>query len=527
MLMNKIFWIKALILYTLIFIPTFVQPLGLDYSIFLLGGKNILNGGRPYADFIDIKPQGVYYFFSLVYAILGDNPFLNQLFLACLHIISALLISKILLDKGFSNIESILAPVPMLLIICSFDFNNRMQLENFFIFFAVIIVFLLFSKGTRQSSFSDFFDNWLRWFIIGVVSGFLFFLKYTFGVIILLPILFILYDERNVKEKIKFLLFLAVGFFLVFLILGIPIIFDKEAFEGFLSVQKYLSYYYVVQFQSQESYLTYAIKNFANFWGENFSLLFSLFAFLGLWRVFVGNKILPAPKKLLKFFYWATILIIFSIFVENKFFHYHFTRVLPFISPFVSFGAIEIYKSIKEKPISAQKKAGVVFVFLFFLLSPVPYYANRTLTFFQFFINREAYWTNFERKIPTYHLLQQTQIADFLNPKISESDTFLIISISSPQLYLMLKTNVVPRFPLSCFYLSTFEMPKNWKQMIVKDLEHCKYLIFQNDDKNWIFGHSKTSWEAFIENPNFKKILETRFHQLSQTKNYKIFERRK
>lgn len=525
--MLKSFWIRACVLYSLILLPTLFQPIGLDYSIFLLGGKNIINGGKPFVDFIDIKPSGVYYFFSLAYAVFGTNPFWHQVFFLIIHLLSGILLARLFLVNNFSKLESLLAPIPMLIIIVSYDFNNRMQLENLFILFIIIIIYLLYcNKSVDSFKHRNFRENF-RWIITGGIAGFLFTLKYTFGIALFFPMLY-LWQKKN-KEGFKpfYFVVLIFGFILTIIIILFPIFYDNEIWNGFQNIISYLNYYFNVQMNNDAEYLTYALKNILNFFGEKFSILASILFFFTIWQIYTSEDETYYNHKLLNFLLVGAILMFLSILIEGKFFGYHFTRLLPLLSPFVSISAIDIIKKIKSRH---SRLRGLMLFALFFtaiILSPFPFYIQKSIPSFFHIFDKQKYENFYERDLPTYHYRQQSQIADFLNTRISKKDTIYVISISSPQLYLKLRTEVTPRFPISCYYLSNYKIPGTWQEWIIKDLFHCKYLIIQNDDRNWIFGHTKSSLEAFSENPRLIQILNNYFDLIQETKNYKIFEREK
>ncbi|MGQ9819024.1 MAG: glycosyltransferase family 39 protein [Candidatus Kapaibacteriales bacterium] len=525
--MFKFFWIRASALYSLILLPTLFQPIGLDYSIFLLGGKTIINGGKPFVDFIDIKPSGVYYFFSIVYTIFGTNPICHQCFFLIIHLLSGILLAYLFLKNNFGELESLLAPVPMLIIIASYDFNNRMQIENFFTLLTISIIYLLHNNKSARSFSHENLEQNFRWFIIGGIAGFLFTLKYTFGIALFFPLLYMLQKREQKIFKPFYLVSLTFGFFLVTTIIFFPTFYNKETWDGFKRIITYLNYYFDVQTNTDVGFVAYALKNISNFFGEKFSVLASIFFFFGLWKLYTRGNDTNYDSRLLNFLLSAALLVLFSILIESKFFEYHFIRLLPLVSPFVSIGAIDILKTIKSKP--SQYRGTIIFVLFLAatFLSPLPFYIQKSIPLVFFIINKQKYENFYERDLPTYHHRQQNQIANFLNSRISEKDTIYTISISSPQLNLKLKTKVTPRFPLSCYYLSTYKVPETWHKWLVNDLLHSKYLIFQNDDRNWIFGHSKSSLEAFFENPTFFHILKNNFDLIYETKNYKIFERKK
>lgn len=525
--MLKNFWLRAIVLYLLILLPTLFQPIGLDYSIFLLGGKNILDGGKPFVDFIDIKPSGVYYFFSLVYRLFGTNPFWNQFFFLIIHLLAGVLLARLFLENNFCKLESLLAPVPMLIIIASYDFNNRMQIENLFALFIIIIIYLLYHNKRVGSLEHRNLLQYLRWAIIGGIAGFLFTLKYSFGIALFFPMLY-LWQRRKQEGFTHFYFVLSTfGFLLTTTIILFPIFYDKEIWDGFQNIISFLNYYFNVQMNTNAGFITYALKNTLNFFGEKFSILSSILFFFGIWKIFISGNEIYNNIKLLKFFLFGILLLLLSILIESKFFEYHFTRLLPLLSPFVSIGAIDIIKEIKTR--HSRFRGLIIFVVFFAItiLSPLPFYIQKSIPAFFYILDKQKYLNYYERDFPTYHYRQQSQIADFLNPKISKKDTIYIISISSPQLYLKLKTEITPRFPLSCYYLSTYKISEIWLKWLINDLLHCKYLIIQNDDRNWIFGHSKSSLEAFSENSRFNQILKDNFDMIYETKNYKIFERKK
>jgi hypothetical protein len=503
-------------IYFVIILPLLFLPLGLDYSIFLLGGKTIAEGGKLYIDFIDIKPPFVYYFFFLLYLLFGFNSMLYQIFNLVLLFISALLLQKIVFSVTNNKWLGYISPVPMLFYLVSLNYNFIVQLETFFLPLFFLICYLLFKKET--SPFNTI--------LLGILLGVIFSIKYTFG-IMLLPVGYLLYKQKIYDAK--YYIYLLVPFVLVSISQFILILLQEGTLKYFLYIVQFLKYYQNVlgaDFFSIKEYL----NNLSYTFGTLLSLFFSILGFYGFWislkRI---NNFHEVEREFYLFLLISLIALIFSIIVEHQFVPYNYHRLLPILTIYISYGILELYRETKSLHPKLQLVAFSLFLALFLFLSPLSRYGRNVVASYFFFANEQKYAELFENPLSFNVLLkQQKEVAKFLAERISENDTFLVVG-QSTQLYIMVGKGQHSAFPLSIFVLSDFPPPKEWKERFVSELNTAKYIVLQKYDYSYLLTRNlenATSYTRFIENPTYKRILEDKFTLVFQTYSYLIYKRR-
>ncbi len=495
--------------------PFVFLPIGYDYSIFMLGGKAITNGGKLYVDFIDVKPPLLYYIFALMYLLFKKNIILYQVANAFLLLLTSLAISKIssyIFDKKWPIYFS---PIPFILFCSAFNYNYIFQPEFLFAFTFGAATILIFQRP----------DSIFNAIAAGILSGIAFGFKYSFGIVIV-PIIIYYFLSIQPYKKLNVVGLFLLSFVVTSLVPYLILYFQNGTLKDYFHILDFLIYYQGTADLSEKS-----IKRIINaleiIIGVHYSLLFSIGFFYGVWKILIHefntiNKVNKYHTYLLVSF----LFIFFSLAVERQFLNYHFIRLGVMLSIYTSIGFVFIIEEGKNIPRKLWYILAPVAIFILLFYTPLPRYYRTAIPTVFYFTNKDKF-IDFHENPKTAHTLhrQHTSIANFLNKYINEKDTVIIIG-GATHIYTLLKDCYYSAFPSSVFVLSKYDKPKEWEDRFIKELKNAKFLIIQDFDHTHFFGQEKSSWELFNENKIYKKILDDRFHLIWKTFSFYVFQRR-
>lgn len=502
--------------YLFIAIPLLFLPLGFDYSIFVLGGKVIAEGGKLYVDFIDIKPPFVYYLFALLFSLFGFKLIYYKIFNLLIIFISALVFQKLVFATTKKQTLSFLSPLPMLLYLISLNYNFIFQLETFF-----ILVYLLICQSLLKNNIS--IDKSI---LIGVLLGISFSLKYTFGLLIL-PVAYFYYRKHVTKKANYLALFLS--FIFTSVLQFVLVLVQNGSLTNFIFVVQFLKYYQAVlgfdYFSFKEIF-----NNLTLTFGTLLSIFFISVSFYAVIKCFENYETLEIPERELHYFFAiSSLFLIVSIVIEHQFSPYNFTRIVSIVSFYSALGFVVLYNNFRKHSRTKRFILFSMLTLLFLFFSPFPRYIRNFIPVYFYFTNNERYFDFFENP-ETFHTIykQQNSIANYLRPRINNSDTITIVG-QSPFLYLLLGKGRFSAFPVSIFFLSDFKPPIEWENRLINELNSSKFIILQNYDYSYLFTRkftTPTSYLRFMENQKYKTILENKFIKVFKTYSLIVYQRK-
>ncbi len=502
--------------YLLLLIPLLFLPLGFDYSIFVLGGKAITEGGKLYVDFIDIKPPFVFYLFASLFFLFGFKLIYYKIFNLLIIFISAVVFQKLVFATTKKQILSFLSPIPMLLYLISLNYNFIFQLETFF-----ILIYLLICVSLLKNNISI-----EKSILIGILLGISFSLKYTFGLLVF-PVGFFYYRRPLIKKANYIALFLS--FTLISSLQFALILVHNGSLTNFIYIIQFLKYY-----QSVLSFDYFSFKAISNNLTLTFGTLFSLFvvvlSFYAIIHCMEKYENIEQPERKLHYFFAiSSLFLILSIIIEFQFSPYNFTRIIPIFSFYSALGFVVLLGNLRKYYLSKRVILVSILSFLFIFLSPLPRYIRNLIPVYYYFTNNEHYIDFFENP-ETFHTIykQQNTIANYLKPWINNNDTITIVG-QSPLLYLLFGKGRFSAFPVSIFILSDFNPPLEWKNRLETELNSSKFIILQNYDYSYLFTRkalNPTSYSRFMTNPKYKTLLEKKFTKVFETKSLLVYQRK-
>lgn len=509
------------LIYFVILFPVLFYPIGVDFTIFLLGGRSVLEGGKIYVDYIDIKPPFVYYLFALIYFVCGNSQFLIQLFNFALYFATALLISKIVARVTQDEKLAFITPIPYLFLLHSFNHHNLMELESLFnLVFLLLLHQVLFAKKIK-----------LKFILIGLLVAISFSLKYVLG-IMLLAVVFVEWKKNNIRDNISNFLILMFSFFFSSLLLFLPIIVDKDILSGFLRVVDYLAFYYQLVVDRSNTF-KYVLDTVGGFFGIHFSIAFLFAGSIGIWKVLksfqfggaYNSSLIVLNRRFHSFFLISFVLLSISIILENKYFGYHNLRLLPILSVYVGIGVIEIYDNLRKFSPRLRRLIIVILTTIFIFLSPFPRFVNHLIPIPYYFFDWNKYVDYYDNKNSNFDKLAQVlKIKDFINPQLKESDTVMLIG-EIPTINMYLRNKHFSAFAFPVFYLSPYRIPREWEKVLFDELNNSRFIIVQRNDAFHFYQYRASTLESLQWKSEYYNIILDRFRNVLETPDFIIYKR--
>jgi hypothetical protein len=507
------------LVYSAILLPVLFYPIGADFTIFLLGGRSVVEGGKIYVDYIDIKPPFVYYFFALVYFVCGNSQLLIQLFNFALHFAIAVLISNIVAKTTQDEKLAFVAPIPYLFLLHSFNHHNLMELESIFnLVFLAVLYLVLFAKKTK-----------LKFIFIGLLVAISFSLKYVLG-IILFAVVFVEWEKSNIRRNVGNLLILTGSFLFFSLVLFLPIFVDKKILSGFLRVVDYLNFYYQLLVDKS---VKYVLDTIGGFFGVHFSIAFLFAGSIGVWKTLksfqgngTGNTSLSQLNRRFHLFLLLSLLLLsISIILENKYFGYHNLRLLPILAIYVGIGSVEIYNDLRRlSPWLKRLTIAIIGVMLVFL-SPFPRFVSHLVPIPYYFFDQNKYANYYDNKNSNFDKLAQAlKIKDFINPQVKESDTVMLIG-EIPTINMYLRNKHFSAFAFPVFYLSPYRVPNEWEKTLYDELHNSRFIIVQRNDAFHFYQYKFSTLESLQWKSEYYSVILGRFRNVFETTDFIIYKR--
>ncbi|HRS01799.1 MAG TPA: hypothetical protein P5545_04550, partial [Bacteroidota bacterium] len=136
---KKIILLTLLVLFILFPISTFIPTS--DLAIFLQGARTIVNGGKIYVDFIDIKPPIAYYSMVPIYLISNIDNHIVRLIEYFIHCLTAIGLGLYLYKKVNYKVGLFSAFAYSLLVV-TLNTPESFQLELIFNFLIILILII-------------------------------------------------------------------------------------------------------------------------------------------------------------------------------------------------------------------------------------------------------------------------------------------------------------------------------------------------------------------------------------------------
>ncbi len=534
--MSKKYQILWWLLVIILLAPILLYPLSPDTSIYLETGRIIADGGKIYVDSVDLKQPLIYYIFAFINLIFGYSEFSIRLFDFIWQL--ATIVSLFFLLRKTINIKT--AYLSSLIYAVSYtvlNYSQTMQCESFV---GLPIVWLIYLRPNHSD---EFLYLLILGFLIGIIGGF----KFTLLLIYFAVIFDLVLSQDTFIRLLKKILILSAGTLLGIFVSMSPLL-DKEIFNGYVNVLKYLSYYSSMSSFNFDS-LKIMIKSTGVFFGDRFSLPFTVSFFAGIYLMMkkyisinytlqtdtVQNDFSNNCNKEFRLINLSFLLIAFlyiSVMWEGKFWDYHISRMYVPLIIVTGFGMNMILENISKmyKSESQYLKLIIIIICLLgILFSPLSRWANTVRSGYYYFANTEIYDSFYNEVISDKTVplrMNHKEIANIVNSKMKKNDFVMVISTGSNAINYFLATNKVSAFRNSQFIFNPLQI-KDWRRFYINELNTADWIIIQTDDsREEIIGQDLSSFDLFLMDAENLKNFNMDFQIFEQVGNFLIFRRK-
>lgn len=496
--------------------PVLTFQISPDLAAFAVGGRVIADGGKIYADYVDIKPPLIYYIFSLIYKISGWSQISLRIWDWAIQM--SVCASMVFVARRL--FRSSLAALISVMLYCMYyvnaGFGNTFQCES--IFAAPLIwIFYLTIRFRKKFYFGA---------ILGLLIAFSFSLKFTF-LIIVLPIAFSLFLQYDIKNFLIVSLYVLIGFVAGFLLFFAIPLFDREVFEGFLSMFKFLRAY-ASHFHFDMGYVKFAYDRTIEFFGDWTS--FSVAALIGAAIIGALKTEASSEKKGSAIFLIGLILFLFiSVVYERKFFLYHLSRLNAPLSLLAGAGFVVFFKDLRDKFRRLDKRmkvflAALILIGLFF--SPLTRYSINLVNSSFYFADKKRFLQlrRDEENPGTWYYLQDVVSRYFIENK-EEGDKLIVIASGMYPVYVNADFDKASYFANAAFYFGVYT-PEEWRSLYMKDFEEADWVLTYWDFYDYpLHGSGKTARESFAENKELYDYFQKNFEKVAHIAPFDIYKR--
>ncbi|MFN3195209.1 MAG: glycosyltransferase family 39 protein [Chlorobiota bacterium] len=475
-----------LIISAVLLLPTIAFPISSDMSVFMHGGSIIADGGVLFKDFFDIKPPLIYYIFSLIDLLFGNNVIAFRLFDFAYQItflaICISLFQKLKIKDTIIKAYILLFPIAYTVL----NYRDTFQTET--LAFLPLVLYFYYLVNNEKNKYNRYLPLYL-----GLALGVLISLKYTLGIVFLVCI----YSEYSNGFSLKSIQRLAYQLFVAFSILFLslaPTIFG-EGLEGFIATNSYLSEY--AKYPPWGAGLLKSIlKKLASFTGEIISISFVFFAALALLKTKIDRRVIKYTA--------LTLAILFlSVLIEKKINMYHLSRFYPLLILLVSYGVYYFISNFKFK----KELVSLFFIVVFIFFSPFLRLVNTYKIAYNRVANFDSYVEYYTRPGSFNLLGHHLELADYVNNTGSEN--FLFLNTGGNQTIHYLDRDYKYKFPHSAFHLSPIA-PKQYTDSFEEDLYDANTLAIDSKDSIYmIFLRDGSSYD--IMNEKYRHYIEDNF----------------
>lgn len=521
----KSLWIflPGLLLFVFWF-PTYWYPFGRDQGVFSVVALDILDGKIPYRDVLDLKPPGIFYLYSMAFAVFG-NSMKSIRIMDFLLVWTQLSSALFLFPRNRRLFIGIVASTALGIGYFHLLIYWWMAIPDYYLLIPILWGLIIYQRLSRNISYRRLS------FFCGIMLGICFWLKFT-GIIIGMVFLYIFLKKHHVvlREKFAFvshqIIFCGLGFCLFSIAVTFYYYFHGalwDMFETlFILVPKYAAFINNPR-EGDRFFLHFNITN----------ILQSTFNFMRMMPNLIFPTIITTvffikrKKHPYGLYFVMLIACYLSVVVQNKMLISHLTILILPLS-ILTAGAFEFcIAPLKIRAGSRKWKYISLFTGIFCALIVVfgTYFSNvaghrRALlrTWRKQLNGNERAQIDFYSWFGgpgrgDFSFLANHSVAIYLQKMSRKTDKIFIWGFE-PIIYALSGRPHATRFLMNYFIISN-EAPSKWKREFFADLESDPpeiFIVVNNDQMPYLTGFTMDS----------KQLLETKFRNLKRwlDKNY-------
>ena len=497
-----------------------------DLAIFLQGAKTILEGGKIYVDFIDIKPIIAYYAMIPIYLISHFDNHSVRIIEFCVHALTTIWLGLYLYKKVNYRI-ALFSAIAYSLLVVTLNISESFQLELIFNFL-IILLYIIHSKNYNKK-----LKKSILWIIFeGVIIGIYFSLKYTTGLILLGLLLFdLFYKKEDLLYFIKYYGTLSIGFLFAVILCFLPLI-NTEILNGYKEVMGYLNFYIsVLRFDIPHTNIF--LKSSSTYFVDKFSITFLIAVSITIlmWFKKMNQSHSENSQRILAFSIFLVITLVLSVMIERKGFAYHYSRSYIPISVLVGFGLNELVnffqKILKVKRLKIILPVSLIIITMI-IFSPFSRFISVLRIPIIYYFDNEHYYNLFNEpeNNPKLNYLDRKKACDFLNAHSNHNENLLTMNSGTYDIIQFQNLKVIDKFSHSAFYYGLYNNNK-WRKEYLEQLTKADWIIIQKNDINYIAnGHLRSTYESVQEDSVALNILHSRFNFAYENESFLLLHKK-
>jgi hypothetical protein len=533
---NPTFW--WLLSAGVILLPVLFFPLASDHCIYLKAAETISEGGKIYADFIDLKPAFLYYVYWGISEVFTSNPIGIRIFDILFQLLTCGLMYRLVKKETGNDTAAGFSIIIYSVLIVSL---GHKVLFTQGIFINIVTLFVLLYLNDPKRNFLIFM---LPGLLVGLITG----MKYSYGILLPAFLFIVLLRSDFENRRLKISIIYISGFVSAFLLTLIPLLSEATRTE-FATASDFLNSY-ISTISMDFGFVKNLFIQFGKLIGYHITLPVTV-AVCGTAYVYVKNysKIDTKEKDFLSAVMLFGFMLLLSVFVERRFPDYIFLRLYPIVAILAGIFVALLFEKIKSefKNYHNLQKAVLLFVLIGTIISsPGVRYLYRAKTSVSYLTDRNKYTSAFSSDGPAeYNHSNVLKLAEYFESNIPEvtvsGDEPVLITVQTGMVLLDILTTSYRHsaFGHSQFYIAKFA-PEKWKKRFIDEVSDADYLMFSKwDCRKSIIGYNEipnpgmSSYGFFFESdfePGFtrkvRNLIDLEFDIADNNNRYIVFKRR-
>lgn len=501
----------------LILVPILFLPLGIDQCTFVRASQVMFNGGKLYSDYYEQKTPLVFFLYGIGGFVFGDSDVGYRAFDLLWQLLTVFSLLYCIKKITGNQLTATISAFVYVILYCSMGHSETMQCESFI---APLVVWLVFLSSTESYSTSK--SLLLR----GILTGFCFGMKFTFGLVFVSNIL---EEMLSVKKGVMRRILLIGSGFALGSVSSLWMFFNPLVLQGYLHVLEYTRAYASTP-QLNFEFFRIALLHLGHFFGDNISLAITVASAFGVGISIqsYNSETKIKTDRMAQICILLLIAFMFSIVIERKFFPYHYLRIYIPLSVLSSLGVSSIISFIRRNWMSFVSSWKVILTLLCLttlFMSPLPRFAKNIRASYSYFMSNGTNWLTFQSiDDPSRFVEDSKNIASFIRSSHKKGRTFAFAT-SASYLYRQLDERPFSRFSMPMYYYAKVT-PKGAYEEMFEEVKQVHWLVAQtNDVLPALYGHTKSSWECVRQDTVMFKYLSTNFTKVKEIGAFYVFER--
>ncbi len=504
----------------ILLLPTLFFPFGADHFTFLRGGELVMNGGRMYVDFYDVKPPLIYYIFGSVGAVFGYTEITLRGFDLFWQLCTAFSLVFVVSRVMGNSLHGFAAGAAYALSYTALNFSETLQCEGFA---GIGIVWLIYLQMMSKET------SW-RYPLWGIALGWMTALKFPLGILFLAIIIDdIVLRKHTAPQMILKWFVIGVSLLCTIALLLSPYL-NPEVFAGYRRISEYLVFYASTP-PINLDFVRTSIKSIAEFFGDNYSLAFLICIAGALYGVFseTMKKTNIRSRRLI----WLSVLfaglLLVSVVIERKLLPYRFSRMYVPLSLLSGTGIVVLYKEWKLSFSVFSKNLKLITYMLLccmLIFSQLPRWISVAGFGYNALFSKED--ANIQRvqnsDLVSSPRIDIADVSQFIRSQPVQGKVFVISTIAST-VYYFLNEKPISRFISPTMYYSVIS-PKGMKSEMQNEVQAASWLVVQTNDRHpEMYGHDRSSSEMLKNDPVVSDYVQKNYSRCASIGVFDIYSK--